>query len=131
MTEHGLKRAEPLVLIAVGGFAGAILRRTVTVSLPGTLPVLPGAVWGTLTVNVVGSFALGVLLYEAHLADALTPETRLIVGTGFLSSFTTYSTFAVDTAGLAPRLAVLNVVLNYALGFLAVALGQLVARWVS
>jgi CrcB protein len=123
---HALARVEPLVLIAVGGFAGAILRHLLAVSLsPGTLP------WGTLAANVLGSFALGVLLYEARLADLLSPETRLVIGTGFLSSFTTYSTFAVETASLSPRLAVLNVGVHYTLGFIAVVCGQLVARWVS
>lgn len=119
-----LGRVHPLVLVAVGGFLGAVMRHAVSVSLP-------TEIIGTLVVNVVGSFALGVLLYEAHLANVLSAETRLVVGTGFLSSFTTYSTFAVQTVSLSPRLAVANVVGNYALGFLAVLLGQLVARWVS
>ncbi|WP_254273162.1 fluoride efflux transporter FluC [Haloarcula marina] len=131
MTEsHALSRAEPLFLVAVGGFAGAILRHSVAVASP-PLAALDGAVVGTLLVNVAGSFALGVLLYEAHLADVLSAETRLVLGTGFLSSFTTYSTFAVQTSSLSPALAVTNVVANYALGFLAVVLGRLVARWVS
>ena len=121
---QALQRAHPLVLVAVGGFLGAVLRHAVSVSLP-------SAVVGTLVVNVAGSFALGVLLYEARLSSVLSAETRLVVGTGFLSSFTTYSTFAVQTASLSPRLAVANVAGNYALGFLAVLLGQLVARWVS
>src|SRR6056297_1161057 len=111
---HALERVEPLLLIAVG------------VALPaGTLP------WGTLAANVLGSFALGVLLYEAHLAGVLSAETRLVIGTGFLSSFTTYSTFAVETAGLVPELAVANVVLNYVLGFTAILGGRWVARVIA
>jgi CrcB protein len=118
-----LERAEPLVLIAVGGFVGAIARHVLAVSLPtATLP------WGTLVANVCGAFALGVLLYEARLSGVLSPETRLVVGTGFLSSFTTYSTFAVETAGLAPGLAAANVAANYVLGFAAVVCGRWVAR---
>ncbi|WP_458207197.1 fluoride efflux transporter CrcB [Haladaptatus sp. NG-SE-30] len=115
---HALKQFEPILLIAVGGFAGAALRHVTSAALPGSFP------WGTLAVNVAGSFALGVLLYEAHLADLLAPETRLVVGTGFLSSFTTYSTFAVQTASLSPTFAAVNVVANYALGILAVLLGR-------
>jgi CrcB protein len=123
---HALARLEPLALIAVGGFVGAVLRHAVAVALPADpLPL------GTLTVNVAGSFALGVLLYEAHLADALSSETRLVLGTGFLSSFTTYSTFAVETAGLDPRLLVANVAANYLLGFAAVLVGRAVARVIS
>jgi CrcB protein len=124
---HALARAVPLVLVAVGGFAGALSRHAVSVALAGSFP------WGTLAANVAGSFALGVLLYERHLADALSAETRLAVGTGFLSSFTTYSTFALETVTLAgtPALAVANVGGNYLLGFLAVIAGRQVARWVA
>ena len=123
---HVLERVEPLLLIAVGGFVGATLRHAVAVALPaGILP------WGTLAANVLGSFALGVLLYESHLAGVLSPETRLVVGTGFLSSFTTYSTFAVETAGLVPELAVANVVVNYVLGFTAILGGRWVARVIA
>ncbi|MFC7044566.1 fluoride efflux transporter FluC [Halobacteriaceae archaeon GCM10025711] len=120
-TTHPLGRAEPLLLIAVGGFVGAISRHVLAVGLPGGFP------WGTLVANVLGSFALGVLLYEARLTGVLSPETRLVLGTGFLSSFTTYSTFAVETAGLSPAGAVLNVAANYGLGLLAVVAGRYVA----
>ncbi len=117
-----LDRARPLLLVGSGGFAGAVLRHAVAVSLP-------TAVIGTLAVNVLGSFALGGLLSGAPVADRLSPETRLVVGTGFLASFTTYSTFAAETASLSPGLAVVNVAATYALGFLAVVAGQSVARW--
>jgi CrcB protein len=121
-----LVRAAPLVLIAAGGFAGALSRHVVAIGLP------PGALpWGTLAANVLGSFALGVLLYEARLGALLSPETRLLVGTGFLSSFTTFSTFALETAQLDPAFAVANVGATYALGFAAVLLGRAVARWGS
>ncbi|MFC7081494.1 fluoride efflux transporter CrcB [Halorussus caseinilyticus] len=113
-----LERLEPLLLVAVGGFAGAILRHAVAAAFPGGFP------WGTLAVNVAGSFALGALLYEAELSGRLSAETRLVLGTGFLSSFTTYSTFAVQTAALSPTLAVANVGANYALGFVAVLAGR-------
>lgn len=119
---HALSRLEPLLLIAVGGFVGAALRHAVAVALPANFP------WGTLAVNVLGSFALGVLLYEAHLADMLSAETRLVVGTGFLSSFTTFSTFAVQTSSLDPALAGVNILANYVLGFAAVVAGRAVAR---
>ncbi|MFB6201936.1 MAG: CrcB family protein [Halorhabdus sp.] len=69
------------------------------------------------------------MLSERHLVDAVSAETRLLVGTGFLSSFTTYSTFAVETAGLAPELAVANAAANYVLGLAAVVVGRRVARW--
>jgi CrcB protein len=48
---------------------------------------------------------------------------RVLVGTGLLSSFTTYSTFAVETAALAPSMGLVNVGANYALGIVAASLG--------
>jgi CrcB protein len=117
------RRVETLLLIAIGGFAGAISRHAVTLALPGAFPL------GTLAANVVGAFLLGVLLYEQRLVGVVSEETRLVAGTGFLSSFTTYSTFALETAQLAPELAVANVAVNYALGFLAVLAGRAVTRW--
>lgn len=119
-----LERARPVALVAIGGFLGAVLRHAVTVSLP-------TEVVGTLAVNAVGSFALGALLSDSRLGDALSAETRLVVGTGILSSFTTYSAFAVQTVSLPPRLAVANVAANYGLAFLGVVLGQILARWLS
>jgi len=117
-------KLRPVALVALGGVVGAVARHAVTLSLP-------SGVLGTLAVNVVGSFALGALLSESRLADALSPDARLLLATGVLSSFTTYSTFAVETASLSPRLAAANVAGTYALGFLAAVLGQVVAGWLS
>ena len=118
-------RVGPLLLVGAGGFAGAVLRHVLALQVPGDLP------WGTLAANVLGAFLLGVLLYEAHLRNLLSAETRLLVGTGFCSSLTTYSTFALETTQLEPALAAANVAVTYALGFGAILLGQAVARWVA
>ena len=122
---HWGARLRPLALVGAGGFAGAVLRYGLAVGLPSSFPL------GTLAANVLGTFLLGILLYEARLANLLSTETRLVVGTGFCSSFTTYSAFALETSRLAPAVAAANVGLNYGLGFGAVLLGQVVARWVS
>ena len=110
-------------LVAVGGFVGAASRfalDALAVTLAGTvLPVPPG----TLTVNVLGSFALGVLSLALR-----RPRVRLLLTTGALSSFTTYSTFAAETASLGPVAGALNVVATYALGFLAAAAGLALGR---
>ena len=116
MTEsHPLVTIETIVLIGIGGFAGSNLRYFVGSLVPG--------LQGTLVVNALGSFALGFLLYEAMHLGVIADETRLAAATGFLSSFTTYSTFAVQTV-LTPEWAVANVLASYALGFG----GVLVAR---
>ncbi|GAB7094815.1 CrcB family protein [Halolamina litorea] len=113
-------RAKTLALVAGGGAAGALSRWGVAVVLP--------ALAGTLAANVLGAFTLGaVVAVDAN--DRLPAATRLAVATGFLSSFTTYSTFAVEsaTAGT-PALLVGNVLATYALGFAAAALGLGVGR---
>ena len=125
-TRISFERLEPVALVAVGGFGGAVARYSLALVLPTAFP------WGTLAVNVVGSFALAMLLYEARFLAELGEKARLLAGTGFLSSFTTYSTFAAETAALSPRLAVLNVGANYGFGVLAVLAGrELVRRGVS
>ncbi|MCG1004045.1 MULTISPECIES: CrcB family protein [Halobacterium] len=109
-------------LVAAGGFAGANIRYAVSLLAPG----LPG----TLLVNAAGSLALGVLVYAAADSDALGERARRLLGTGLLSSLTTYSTFAVQTAGVSPELMVANVAANYLLGFLGVVVGRaLVGRY--
>ncbi|ATW90019.1 CrcB protein [Halohasta litchfieldiae] len=113
-----LTQLEPTLLIAVGGFAGANLRQFVDLLVPGTLP-------GTLAVNILGSFALGVLIYDSLDQQAIGDNSRLVFGTGFLSSFTTYSTFVIDTLLAEPLTAVGYVGVSYLCGFLAV----LVGRW--
>lgn len=112
-------------LVAVGGFAGAISRHGVAIALPEAFP------WGTLAVNVAGCFLLGLVVYGVRERGPISNRVRLVISTGFISSFTTYSTFAGETVGLDPPLAALNVGLNYALGLLAVLLARAVIRWRS
>ena len=100
------------LLVACGGFLGAVARYGVDVAVGEPT----GA--GTLVVNAAGSFALGVLV-----SRATTTRTQLFVGTGALSSFTTYSTFALETVQASPLLGVLNVVGNYTVGITGVLLG--------
>ena len=80
--------------------------------------------WGTLTVNVVASFLLGVLTGGA---TALSPAVALALGTGFCGALSTYSTFSYETLRLletrARFLAVANVVVALVAGFGAVVLG--------
>lgn len=117
--DHPLARIETLVLIATGAFFGANARYFIGLFWPG----LPG----TFVANILGSFFLGFMAYEAVYTGILGDRTDLVVGAGFLSSFTTYSTFALETAQAAPLIGVLNVVGSYAVGFSAVCFGRFVA----
>ncbi|SNR69651.1 fluoride efflux transporter FluC [Halorubrum vacuolatum] len=104
-------------LIALDGFVGATLRYGVD--------VLAGDVTGvgTFVVNVIGSFALGVLVTQA--ADR---QTQLFVGTGLLSSFTTYSTFASDVVVLGTTMGSVYIAASYGVGLAAAAAGLAVGR---
>lgn len=90
--------------IFVGGAAGAAARYLLAAALlDRTGPAFP---WGTLGVNVAGSLALGIvlplLMAEVPLTEANTPSlaVRGLVTAGFLSSFTTFSAFAWETAAM-------------------------------
>lgn len=113
-------RIEALVLVAIGGFVGANGRYLVGQILAGPL--------GTLVVNVLGSFALGLLLYQSIFAGRLSRETRLVVGTGVLSSFTTYSTVAVHSVQFGTVEGVGYVLVSYALGIGGVLMGRTLAK---
>ena len=57
----------------------------------------PGFPWGTLAVNVIGSFLLGLLIQIALATSLLSPTLRLTLTTGVMGGFTTYSTFNYET----------------------------------
>lgn len=83
------------VSVAAGSALGGLLRYGVARAWPGAVAGLPFA---TLTVNVVGSFAIGAL-YVALVQKAAAPEAvRLFWMTGVLGGFTTYSAFALETS---------------------------------
>lgn len=119
-TVERLRTAEVVFLVAVGGFAGASLRHVVSLAVPG--------LGGTFAANVAGCLVLGVLAYEAELVGIVAEETYYAAATGFLSSFTTYSTFALEAVQSPTLVGVGYVVSTYAVGFAAVLVGRGVAR---
>ncbi len=86
-------------------------------------------------VNILGSFALGFFVYEAQYTGLVDRTSRIVFTTGFLSSLTTYSTFAIQTgitAGPAEPLVLVAIVLgNYGLGFAGVLASRTLARRVT
>ena len=82
-----------LLIVVIGGAAGVAARAVAVLPFPADAhPLVVPAV--TMGVNIVGSFLLGLLL--GVLGDR-RPGLRLLVGTGFLGGFTTYSAFAVHS----------------------------------
>jgi CrcB protein len=84
----------PLLLVAFGGGIGACLRYLVG---RWTLVAFgPGLPFGTWSVNILGSFAMGLLAGWLTRADANSNELRLLLGVGVLGGFTTFSAFSLD-----------------------------------
>ena len=114
-----------LACIAFGGAFGACSRYLISdfcAQLFGK-----GFPYGTLTVNVIGSFAMGCLI-AAFESDMLASEPwRQIIGLGFLGALTTFSTFSMDNVLLLQQGAVfkmgLNIVLNVLVSVSAAWLG--------
>ena len=116
--------------IAGGGAVGALMRYWVSTAVYGWLG--RGFPWGTLAVNVIGSFVMGlltVLLIER--LDSL-PETRAFLLIGLLGAFTTFSTFSVETLMLiesgAWQRALANAVASVLVCVLAAAFGLFMGR---
>lgn len=90
-----------VVLVAAGGAVGSVARYLVGVW---SVRVLGLAFpWGTLIVNLVGSFAIGLLAELIARRFNASMELRLLLVTGFLGGFTTFSAFSLDTIALYER----------------------------
>lgn len=114
------------VLVAAAGAIGALLRWRVGVAVG-----VRSFPWATLAVNVVGCFALAVVL-AGPATSRWSPTTSTAVAVGLLGSFTTFSTFGYETFTLLrtdePGRAVAYVALSLAGGLAATALGWTVGR---
>ena len=118
------------LFVGCGGFVGAMARYGVTLAV--------ARVWtrdfplATLLINVSGSFILGLLATWAAGRTGLDPAWRLLLATGFVGAYTTFSTFEYETQRLAETgaagWALVNVLTSVAAGFLAVRLGVALAR---
>lgn len=90
-----------ILLVALGGAVGSVCRYLVGL---GALRLMgPAFPWGTLTVNVAGSFAIGILAELIIARFGASVELRLLLITGFLGGFTTFSAFALDAITLFER----------------------------
>ncbi|WP_025630471.1 fluoride efflux transporter CrcB, partial [Vibrio parahaemolyticus] len=114
-----------LGFIALGGAIGACSRYLVSefcVLLFGR-----GFPYGTLTVNVVGSFIMGLLIAAFESEILATEPWRQVIGLGFLGALTTFSTFSMDNVLLMQQGAFfkmgLNILLNVVLSISAAWIG--------
>ena len=117
--------------VAVMGALGALSRwglgRLVQAAIPGSFP------WGTLAANALGCLVLGMI---TGISSALLPDhLRVPIATGFLGSFTTFSTFSVESVRLVEQgsygLAAGNVVGSLVVGLVFAAIGLSLGRALS
>ncbi len=119
-----------LVLVGIGGFAGAVARRVVDVWVTErTATTFP---FGTLVINLSGSFLLGLLFAWAMERDVLPTAIRAPLMIGFLGAYTTFSTWMLESWRLvedgAWALAAVNLAGSVLLGLVAVVAGLAIGR---
>lgn len=114
-----------ILLVALGGSIGAVFRYLISIFM---IQVFGSSFpFGTLLVNVLGSFLMGVI-YALGQMSHISPELKALIGIGLLGALTTFSTFSNETLLLLQEgdwlKATLNVVLNLSLCLFIVYLGQ-------
>jgi len=117
--------------VCVGGAIGTGARYLVAIGVPRLLGT--SFPYGTLLVNVVGSFLIGAIMHVGLTTALIPPTLRLVLTTGVMGGFTTYSTFNYETLQYLREgafvVAGLNVAATLALCLLAGLLGLAAARW--
>lgn len=123
-----------VILVFLGGGFGAVCRYFVTTQAGARLgTVFP---WGTLAVNTLGSFLMGmimgsILFLSNRMTASLTEPIRLLLTVGFLGGFTTFSSFSMETMTLLRGGSILyavgNIGANVLLGLAAAGSGLLLA----
>jgi CrcB protein len=116
-------------MVGIGGFFGSILRyilsHFINISTRSTFP------FGTLTVNIVGSFIIGIIIAAALEGD-LNKSMRLLLATGFCGGFTTFSSFSYEFFSLLQHeqtgYAFLYAGTSFILGFIFVWLGFMLVK---
>lgn len=116
-----------LLLVGLGGFIGSVARFLVSkLNLSWHFLSIP---MGTLTVNVLGSFIIGILVGISTKSDLISTDLRLFLMVGFCGGFTTFSSFSSENLMLMQNGQVFTVLiytsLSILLGFLAVYLGYI------
>lgn len=119
-----------IVFIIVAGGLGALSRY----QMSGLAHRLfgDGFPYGTLAVNVIGSFLIGLVMQTSLSTDIVPPAWRLGITVGFLGALTTFSTFSYETLGYIEdgnwTVAMANILFNVFLVIIAVSLGVWLAR---
>lgn len=87
------------MLVGTGGFIGAVLRYGLSGLVQGRAP-LSTFPWGTIAVNLLGCFLIGVIAGLVESRQLFSPEIRIFALIGVLGGFTTFSTFGFESFAL-------------------------------
>src|SRR5437868_2091492 len=112
----------PYLIVFIGAGIGGALRHAVNVLAPRLLGT--GFPVGTMIVNVVGSFLMGLMAGYFLLRPGLSQHTRLFLTTGILGGFTTFSAFSLDAALLIERNS-MALAAGYVIGSVGVSIAAL------
>jgi len=110
-----------LLLIGSGGFLGAIFRYLTSSLVQNKDSLFP---MGTLSVNFIGSFFIGIIMYLSKYKEFFTEETRIFLTVGLLGAFTTMSAFSYESFKLVEQNEFLLLGINI-IGTIAVTLGAI------
>ena len=122
-----------VLLVALGGAVGSVARYGVGAAAAQLIG--PGFPWGTLVVNLTGSFLIAAVMHVALTGTSISLEMRIFLTTGILGGFTTYSSFNYETLALLTSRAYVLAALNLAAtvvgcmgaGVLGLATGRAIA----
>mgnify|MGYP000044075408 CR=1 FL=1 len=119
-----------LVAISLGAVAGALSRYYLTLWFSQRFGI--NFPYGTFFINFTGCFAMGFFFTLAREQLVISPEVRLLIATGFLGSYTTFSTYGLDTVMLVSQRRLLSAMYYWLgsaiLGIIGVQLGVLLAK---
>ena len=111
-----------LIFIAAGGAVGAVFRFLVSNGIHSFMG--RGFPYGTLTVNVMGSFVMGISYVMLIERLNVSPEWRAFIIVGLLVAFTTFSTFSIETLVLIQNSELSKAMLNVLLSVLLCVMGS-------
>ncbi|WP_047608845.1 fluoride efflux transporter CrcB [Rahnella aquatilis] len=121
-----------LLAVFIGGGIGSVVRWYVSLKMNGISPVLPA---GTLTVNLVGAFIIGLGIAIFTRLTHLDPVWKLLITTGFCGGLTTFSTFSLEVVYMLQEgrfgAALLNMALNMAGSLAMTFLAFMLVSWFS